>query len=640
MSSTARDKLAVAATASLAVLCLMTGLAQARAVKPQVSSAPRTPVVVSSGPATPGLGHVDAPVPELYAPPGFSYGSLARTYNPSFDLRSLGKVTPVRNQNPHGTCWAFAALASTESCLLTGETWDFSEDNLAYFHGFDWTYEQGGNSYVATASLTRWGEPFTEAQDPYNDNVHPDPGTLDLQKHVQDVVYLPARTSATDNDNLKYALTTWGAVDVSIYWQDASYNFATNSYYYTGGKTWNHDITVVGWDDNYAKTNFSPQPTGNGAFLIKNSWGTGWGNAGYFWISYYDTAFGYDSGSAVFRATEPTSNYGRIYQYDPLGYCTSIGYGAGTAIYGAGRYVAQGDSQLKALGFWTLGVNTSYVLYCGTSLSALTANGSGTLIDMGFHTVALTTPVGLTSGSPFYVAVKLTTPGYSWPLAYEAPYSGYSSAAVASTNQSFFGPDGSSWTDLTSFETNASVCLKAYTGAPAGTMSVNGGATYTTSTTVTLGSSVTGGTQMCFRDAGGSWTTWASYAGSRSWTLPAGDGAKTVEARYRDMPPSALSLSDSIVLDATRPVTSDNTTGLSYRRFTLVLSPTDATSGVATTRYSIDGGAWQTGTTVTLATAIRHKRGGYASGVHTVQYTSTDNAGNAETPRSCSVTLQ
>ena len=65
------------------------------------------------------------------------------------------------------------------------------------------------------------------------------------------------------------------------------------------------------------------QPPGNGAFIVRNSWGTGWGDAGYFYVSYYDTNFGYGE-NAVFDDAEPTSNYNAIYQYDPLGWTDEL----------------------------------------------------------------------------------------------------------------------------------------------------------------------------------------------------------------------------------------------------------------------------------------------------------------------------
>ncbi|MDR0846094.1 MAG: C1 family peptidase [Lactobacillales bacterium] len=50
----------------------------------------------------------------------------------------------------------------------------------------------------------------------------------------------------------------------------------------------NHQVTIVGYDDNYSADNFNPEvrPASNGAFLVKNSWGTSAHDGGYFWLSY------------------------------------------------------------------------------------------------------------------------------------------------------------------------------------------------------------------------------------------------------------------------------------------------------------------------------------------------------------------
>ena len=237
----------------------------------------------------------------------------------------------MKDQNPYGTCWSFAACGSLESCLLPGESRDFSEDNMVLTSGFNYPgapYDAGGQIFMSTAYLVRWGGPVYESDDAYGDAYTP--AGLTPRKHVQEVDWLPVRTSALDNDGIKTAVMDHGAVDVSMGWYGSSsgssyYNATTKSYYYNGSSSTNHEVLVVGWDDDYAAANFATTPAGNGAFIVKNSWGTGWGSSGYFYVSYYDAKFGRATNpSAVFNGAEPTDNYAGIYQYDPLGDCAAV----------------------------------------------------------------------------------------------------------------------------------------------------------------------------------------------------------------------------------------------------------------------------------------------------------------------------
>ena len=95
----------------------------------------------------------------------------------------------------------------------------------------------------------------------------------------------------------------------------------------------------------------------------------------------------------------------------------------------------------------------------------------------------------------------------------------------------------------------------------------------------------------------------------------------------------------AVKIDTTAPSTTDDYNGLSCRRVVVTLTPTDATSGVASTMYRIDGGPWLSGTAVKLVRGIKHKLPGLPAGAHLVQYCSTDNAGLVESVKSCTVTL-
>jgi hypothetical protein len=89
----------------------------------------------------------------------------------------------------------------------------------------------------------------------------------------------------------------------------------------------------------------------------------------------------------------------------------------------------------------------------------------------------------------------------------------------------------------------------------ADTFVINSGAP-TASLEVTLNSKVTkdnDALQMRFRNEGGSWSDWASYSDSASWTLPIGDGTKTVYAEYRDEGHNVVGMQSNIVLNTGAP---------------------------------------------------------------------------------------
>jgi len=377
----------------------------------------------------------------------------------SYDLRQTGKLTAIRDQSTSGSCWAFATYASMESYLLAGETRDFSENNLKNTAGFDLDPNLGGgNDYMSTAYLVRWSGPVNEATDPYDPDSISSPSYPPV-KHVQDVLYLPPRAGYTNNDNIKSAIMTYGALYTTIRYDASSYDSSTHSYYYTGSGSINHAVAIVGWDDNYNKNNFTSVPSGNGAFIVRNSWNTDWGEAGYFYISYYDTKIGKDN--TVFTA-EPTYNYDHIYQYDWLGCVDNIGAGTDTSWFAA-NYVSTGDQVLKATGFYTATVNSEYQIkvYKGSVLMQTT---SGTIAVPGYHTVQLDSSVPLDAGQAFRIEVRLRTPGYLWPIPVEYADTGYSSRAIQNASETFISLDGTTWYDAaTDIGIDCSVCLKAYT---------------------------------------------------------------------------------------------------------------------------------------------------------------------------------
>ncbi len=422
--------------------------------------------------ATRRLGHVPAPVNlSRLQGRGPAPASTAKAAFPrAYDLRTLGRVSAVRNQDPHGTCWAHAALASLESCLLPGASNQFSVNHMVNLAGFDNGYDDGGGGTMATAYLARWNGPVLEADDPY-----PNPGhspRLPPVAHVQQVDILPLRSGPLDNDALKRAVMTYGAVDTGMYWDDAAYRTAHAAYYYAGGESANHSVAIVGWDDDFPADRFAASPPGPGAFIVKNSWGPEFGDGGYYYQSYYDHVLGFDENLAFYSA-DPVTNYDGLYQYDPLGLVGLWGFDAPTA-WAAAVFAATSSAPLCAAGVYAPQPGTRYDLQIHTGVTpgqprSGLAHGvqTGTLAHAGFCTIPLDAPVALAAGDRFAVVIRLAAPSLRTPVAVEYAQSNYSSRAAAAPGETFLSADGIAWSDATLREATASVCLKAYVGAGA-----------------------------------------------------------------------------------------------------------------------------------------------------------------------------
>ena len=383
------------------------------------------------------LGHIPSPIDrshliEQNALVQQSSPSIMQTAssNASYDLRTLGKVSAVRDQGPCGDCWAFATMGSLESNLLSGETWNFSINNLKNRHGFISSPCNGGNGDMATAYLTRWSGPWSESDDPIdasaNTNLSMIVSSSDAKKHVQEVLIIPARSGSLDNDDIKQAIMTYGGIFTSIYYSGPYYNSNYATYYCPNCSRANHAVTIIGWDDNFDKSKFRNVPAGNGAFIVKNSWGTAWGENGYFYVSYYDATFAKGDGSYVFNGAQTTTNYSRIYQYDPLGQTSSTGYNSTTGWF-ANIFTSLAAESLTAVSFYTASKNSTYTLYVYTNATSGPTSGqlsviqSGTVAMAGYHTIALNTPVNLSANQQFSVVVKLTTPRLHLPFLWKCP---------------------------------------------------------------------------------------------------------------------------------------------------------------------------------------------------------------------------
>jgi C1A family cysteine protease len=160
--------------------------------------------------------------------------------------------------------------------------------------GFDQEVNGGGNYLMAAAYLAGWTGPVNEEDDPYSAVWGASPTGLAPEAHVQDVLFLPDLKGAEEAAILKQAVMEHGAVFTSLYMtgKDPYYNNATDSYYYNGTEKADHAVAIVGWNDTYDRNLFATVPPEDGAWIVKNSWGADFGDAGYFYLSYSDSVVG------------------------------------------------------------------------------------------------------------------------------------------------------------------------------------------------------------------------------------------------------------------------------------------------------------------------------------------------------------
>lgn len=387
----------------------------------------------------------------------------------SYDGRNEGRTAPAKDQGDLGTCWAFASLLALKTSLLPWEDLDFSEDHMSNNPNFELGQNDGGEYTMAMAYLVSWMGPIAESEDPYGDGISPE-NTTPL-KHVQEIQILPPQ----EQEYIKRAVMEHGGVQSSLYTtlqngmrESDYYNSETKAYCYPFDTPPNHDVVIVGWDDDFPKDAFSVEVPGNGAFLCENSWGTEFGDDGFFYVSYYDKNLG--KANVAYSRVEETDNYDSIYQSDLCGWIGQVGYGNETA-WAVNVFEAEEKEKLEAVGFYTIDRDSDYEIYI-VHLAEETESpqfgqrnkllASGHLKYSGYYTIPLKKAVKLAAGERFGIMVKLTTPGAVHPIAIEYDAGDGKCRIDLSDGEGYISPDGSRWERLeTKYQCN--VCLKAYT---------------------------------------------------------------------------------------------------------------------------------------------------------------------------------
>jgi len=210
---------------------------------------------------------------------------------PSFDWREQGGVTPVKDQGNCGSCWAFGTVAPLESAIKIkeGKTVDLSEQWLVSCNKDYWGCDGGwwAHDYHEWKKGSCGGTgAVLESDFSYSASDESCNGPYQHPYILENWAFIGSEYGTPVKSAIKQAIIDYGPVSASVR--------ATSDWNYYNGGVYNNDavgrvnhaITIVGWDDAMGS---------NGVWIIKNSWGSGWGDNGYMYIEYGCSSIGYSA---------------------------------------------------------------------------------------------------------------------------------------------------------------------------------------------------------------------------------------------------------------------------------------------------------------------------------------------------------
>ena len=382
-----------------------------------------------------------------------------------FNAVDQGWVTSVKDQGDSNCCWSFAALSCMESYMIAkgyAKSPDLSEAHLTWagLNGrTDNIYYYAGDITLIIHALSSTGCYLNnEADYPFYPRDLSKMGKYDNKAYtdsngyaLESVVYL------RNAENAKAWIREHGSATCTFSMEPGS------SFRSSGNKNIsfcnkavtnsmkNHCVAVVGWDDSYSRNNFINTPEHNGAWLCKNSWGSDWGNDGYFWLSYDELSLGSFDGFTVCPV-----NYNKIYTHNEEEYMTFV---SGKEHLSVANVFYLGDQErISEIQYFRLGGVTGTLKLVELNNNFSDPEDGNILVNReitsgynGYFTLQL--PDWITKEGYYAAILEFTGEKILYPA------ETYSFAGATPLKQSYINY-GSSWTDIGSNNLFINICTK------------------------------------------------------------------------------------------------------------------------------------------------------------------------------------
>ena len=356
-----------------------------------------------------------------------TYGATLKS---EYDLRDYIDIT-VKNQGDTWRCWIYSINSAIETNLAKTQEIVTRFDEEYTDIKTESIYEKssliGGNNLISLGFYTSGAGPKN-----LNDNK--------IEYEVEDYIMFPSINKIKNGtttkyydasgieltstqlkeirDSIKSHIVNYGAVTGVTYTEGKEFfsnqsNLAASQAYYcdNSAKSGDHQITIIGWDDNYPITNFNPEhrPSTPGAYIVLNSYGEDMFDNGYIYISYEDLLI---ENNVVGVKKSNKIDHSTIYQHDELGMNNGIGKATLDTLYAANVFTRTNKNELENLTEISVAnlISCSYEIYVNSSDGTLNSNKLQKVkttgkLEAGYHTIELDNPITL-NGEKFAIAIK------------------------------------------------------------------------------------------------------------------------------------------------------------------------------------------------------------------------------------------